>query len=77
MKVVFKLAVLGLIIGAVMNYAAYQKSGHMPLAGWFADVKKSAVNWVGQDSEPTVKSPIKVSKWTDAKGVVHYENRPV
>lgn len=67
------LVTLGCIIFAVTNYLGYQKTGTLPAREWWAHAQSAVKNVNGEAAPATVK----ISKWTDAKGVVHYDNRPV
>jgi hypothetical protein len=81
---IFKWVFLSATVVVVMNYLEYQKSGVLPAYEWVAKiqslviptVKKTANKLVGEQSTES-KNRVKVSKWIDANGVVHYENRPV
>ncbi len=76
MRVIFRVVILGFVLLTVMNYVSYQQTARLPARDWLA----SAEGWFNKlrhnDSSSEV-ARVKVSKWTDAKGVVHYENRPV
>jgi len=76
MKVVFKLVVLVFAVLFVTNYIAYQKTGNIPAHEWLASTKRTLNKFL--NANPSSESnTVKVSKWIDAKGVVHYENRLV
>ena len=81
MQFIGKLVVLSLVVLVVANYVAYQNSGSFlvsdwPAREWVASAKSEFNKVVDKDAVPDAKT-IKISKWTDANGVVHYENRPV
>lgn len=67
------LVALSCIVFAVTNYLGYQKTGTLPAREWLAHAESAVKNIKGETAPTTVK----ISKWTDAKGVVHYDNRPV
>lgn len=80
----FKLVVLGFIILVATNYMGYQQSGIVPARDWLVKVQsvvapavRNTVNKLTNAESSATNDTVKVSKWTDAKGIVHYENRPV
>jgi hypothetical protein len=76
MRVIFRVVILGFVLLTVMNYVSYQQTAHIPARDWLA----SAESWFNKlihKNSSSETATVKVSKWTDAKGVVHYENRPV
>lgn len=82
--VVVKLIFLGVMALVVINCLEYQKSGVIPAHTWFVKIQslvipamKNTANKLGAEQSSESNNRVKVSKWTDAKGVVHYENRPV
>ena len=75
MKTVLKFVVLGIAILAVTNYIGYQKTGRVPASEWFASLT-AAFNKINH-KDADKNNIVTVYKWTDVKGVVHYENRPV
>lgn len=76
MKVVFKFVALIFAVLVVTNYIVYQQSGNIPAREWLASAKRT-LNKIISDNSSSEPTTVTVSKWTDAKGVVHYENRPV
>lgn len=76
MRIVFRFVVLGFVAAVAFNYFVYQKNGTIPAREWLASAQNMGSNLANKQgiTEPTT---VKVSKWTDANGVVHYENRPV
>ena len=81
MQVVFKLVVLGVVALVVANYVFYQKTGEFlardwPAREWMASAKSELIKIVDNNAASEAGT-VKISKWTDANGVVHYENRPV
>lgn len=75
MKFVFRFAILGVVLLIVAHYVSPQLPDN-PLINWLASAEKTATTIINKNTSSDV-SPVKVSKWTDAKGVIHYENRPV
>lgn len=77
----FMVVFLGAAILAVTNYLGYQKTGSLPIQQWLTHIQSSIIptlkNSVKSVTGDEAPSTVKISKWTDAKGVVHYENRPV
>lgn len=79
----FIVLILGCSIFAVANYLGYQKTGILPVKEWILhaknsllpSLKDSVAQITGKEASP--KNTVKISKWTDANGVVHYENRAV
>lgn len=76
MKIVFRLIALGLVAAAAFNYFIYQKNGSIPAREWLASAQ-GMWSHIANKEGITEPETVKVSKWTDANGVVHYENRPV
>lgn len=84
MRIVFKiLVVLGVVVG-IANYVIYLQTGRMPVQEWVknislnpGDMASEAKN-LGKNVIDQVKpsEPLKVYKWTDENGVVHYGERP-
>jgi hypothetical protein len=75
----FGVLVLVCAVFAGANYLGYKNTGTLPVNEWIAQAKsalKNSVNWATGE-EASTKATVKISKWTDAKGVIHYENRPV
>lgn len=78
-----KLLAFGFIVLVAFNGMAYQKSGTVPARAWLASLqssimsvgKKASSQFTRGESSAELANVIAVSKWTDAKGVVHYENR--
>lgn len=75
----FGVLVLGCVVFAGANYLGYKNTGAWPVNEWIAQAKSALKNSVNKATgeEASTKATVKISKWTDAKGVVHYENRPV
>lgn len=75
----FGVLVLGCAVFAGANYLGYKNTGAWPVNEWIAQAKSALKNSVNKTTgeEISTKATVKISKWTDAKGVVHYENRPV
>lgn len=67
MKIVFRFLMLALVVVVAANYYIYQKTGSIPARTWLANAQKILIK-----AQPET---VKVSKWTDDKGIVHYENR--
>jgi hypothetical protein len=77
----FILVFLGGAVVCAINYLEYKKTGSIPIQQWFAHIQSSAIpslkNSVKSATGDSSPATVKISKWTDANGVVHYENRPV
>ncbi|GGY65851.1 hypothetical protein GCM10011613_07180 [Cellvibrio zantedeschiae] len=54
---------------------SYQQSHYIPTRAWLAGAENFLYKLMGKNSPADER--VKVSTWTDAKGVVHYENREV
>lgn len=76
MRIIFKLVILGFVLLIVMSYVYYQQTAHIPTRDWLVSAETRLNKLIHKDSSAE-STTVKVSKWTDAKGVVHYENRPV
>ena len=77
MKIVLRVLVLVVVVFVALNYFGYQQSLQLPWQGWVASFKNKANDLIPKSDSPEAKNIVKISKWTDDKGVVHYENRPV
>ena len=77
MKVVARLVILGLVVVGGFNYLSYQKTGVIPAQAWVENAQKAFTKLHAQNATSDEARTVKISKWTDTKGVVHYENRPV
>lgn len=77
MKIVLRVAVLVVVLFVVMNYFGYQTPSITPIEKWFSSATEKAKNLLPKNESTQAKESVKISKWTDEKGVVHYENRPV
>ena len=77
MKIVLRVAVLVVVVFVAMNYFGYQQSFQIPWQSWLASFKTTTDNLVPKNELSQPDNMVKVSKWTDENGVVHYENRPV
>jgi len=77
MKIVLRVAVLVVVIFVAMNYFGYQQSVQIPWQSWVASFKQKTNDLIPENESLNAKNTVKISKWTDDKGVVHYENRPV
>lgn len=92
MKILLTLVVLVLLAVVAINGAVYFKYGKAPFDDWmqssqqdgfmaatnelipvYKDLFDRTVN--GKSHE--AKKPVKIYKWTDNQGVIHYENRAV
>lgn len=71
MRLVLRGVVLLVITVAIAFYSGALK---LPLEEWIANASEKLRSLVS-NSSPADK--VTVSKWVDAKGVTHYENRPV
>lgn len=76
MRVIFRTVILGFVLLTVMNYVSYQQTARIPARDWLASAESWFSKLMHKDSSSET-TRVKISKWTDAKGVVHYENRPV
>ncbi|RYY76385.1 MAG: DUF4124 domain-containing protein [Gammaproteobacteria bacterium] len=77
MKIVLRVAVLVFVVFAAMSYFGYLQPAQIPWQKWVADLKTVTADIVPKNESSEAKNTVKVSKWTDENGVVHYENRPV
>jgi hypothetical protein len=77
MKIILRVVVLLVALLVALNYFGYQQSFHIPWQSWLASFKHKANDLIPKSDSPEAKNTVKISKWTDDKGVVHYENRPV
>lgn len=82
MGFIFKTIAVVFVVLAVTNYVIYQRTGNLPAREWVSSATKvidktANSKEISLDTSTLKVSTLKVSKWTDAKGVVHYENRPV
>jgi mevalonate kinase len=71
MRIVLRAAVL---VAVALAVAVYTGTLQLPAADWIASASQKLRSLVSSSS-PADK--VTVSKWVDAKGVTHYENRPV
>jgi hypothetical protein len=76
MSFMVKLVVLLIVVLVATNYVGYQNISDISALDWVVSAKKTLNKIVNKDAAPEVGT-VKVSTWTDAKGVVHYENRPI
>lgn len=76
MRIVFRFVVLGIVAAVAFNYFIYQKNGNIPAHEWLASAQHVLSRLANKEVASETET-VKVSKWTDANGVVHYENRPV
>lgn len=74
MRFVFKFAILGVVLLIITHYVFPQSPVNNFVNNGFADAEKVFNHLFKKD---TPADRVKVSTWTDAKGVVHYENRSV
>ncbi|WP_189416110.1 DUF4124 domain-containing protein [Cellvibrio zantedeschiae] len=72
MRIIFRFAILRFVLLIVMSY---QQSHYIPTRAWLAGAENFLYKLMGKNSPADER--VKVSTWTDAKGVVHYENREV
>jgi hypothetical protein len=77
MKTILRVLVLAVVVLVALNYFGYQQSLQIPWQSWIASFKHKANDLLPESESPEAKNTVKISKWTDDKGVVHYENRPV
>jgi hypothetical protein len=77
MKILSRIVILGVIIFVAMGYFGYLQPANIPWKTWVANLKSSTGDLVPKTESSQPKNTVKVSKWTDEHGVVHYENRPV
>jgi len=77
MKIVLRVLVLVVVVLVALNYFGYQQYLQIPWQSWVASFKNKANDLIPKSDSPEAKNTVKISKWTDDKGVVHYENRPV
>ena len=80
MKVITRVALLVVVAVAAGNYLVYSRTGQLPVKNWLAnwqngDISRQIKKVVSEPAGPA--QTVSVYKWTDANGVVHYENRPV
>lgn len=77
MKIVLRVLVLVVVVLVALNYFGYQQPLQVPWQSWVASFKNKVNDLIPESNSPEAKNTVKISKWTDDKGVVHYENRPV
>lgn len=77
MKIILRVVVLVVVALVALNYFGYQQSFQIPWQSWIASFKEKTKDLLPESESPAAKNTVKISKWTDDKGVVHYENRPV
>jgi hypothetical protein len=77
MKIILRVVVLLVVLLVALSYFGYQQSLQIPWQGWVASFKHKANDLIPKSDSPEAKNTVKISKWTDDKGVVHYENRLV
>ena len=77
MKIVLRVAVLVVVIFVALNYFGFQSSLNVPWKNWLASFKTHTDKIIPKSESSEPQNKVKISKWTDEKGVVHYENRPV
>jgi hypothetical protein len=77
MKIILRVALLVAVVLVALNYFGYQQYFQIPWQSWIASFKQKANDLIPESDSPEAKNTVKISKWTDDKGVVHYENRPV
>jgi len=77
MKIISRIIVLGVIVVVAMGYFGYLQPVNIPWKTWVANLKSSTGDLIPKNESSQPKNTVKVSKWTDEHGVVHYENRPV
>lgn len=71
MRIVLRGVVLLVIVVAIAVYSGVLK---LPADEWIANTPQKLRSLVSNSSSA---DKVTVSKWVDAKGVTHYENRPV
>lgn len=71
MRIVLKAVV---VLAVALAIALYAGVWQLPAGNWIANAAQKLRSLVS-NSSPADK--VTVSKWVDAKGVTHYENRPV
>ncbi len=71
MRIVLRGVVLLVIVVAIAVYSGVLK---LPAGEWIANTPQKLRSLVSNSSSA---DKVTVSKWVDAKGVTHYENRPV
>jgi len=72
---IFKLVVLCVVLLIVAHYIA-PRLPENPVSNWFVTAEKHAGKIINSDKFSDANT-VKVSTWTDEKGVVHYENRSI
>ena len=72
---IIRIIALVVAVLAVVNYMSYTQSGKIPAKEWLSSITKHLGQLGG--SHKLTEGKVKVSTWVDAKGVTHYENRPV
>lgn len=88
----FKFVVLIVLVGVGANFVIQKQTGKSPLQTWWVhfahehgiktdglstdQLMSSAKKIVDGDGAQSAEK-VKIYKWVDAKGVVHYENKPV
>ena len=93
MRFLFTLVILGLLVVGVVNGAIYLKYGKMPLRDWVQSAQQNGFVAATNELIPAYKKlfdqtventqaheaskPVKIYKWTDANGRIHYDNKPV
>ena len=77
MKIVLRVAVLVVVIFVALNYFGFQSTVNIPWKNWLASFKTNTDKIIPKSESSESQNKVKISKWTDEKGVVHYENRPV
>jgi hypothetical protein len=92
MKIILTLVVLVLLAVAAINGAVYFKYGKVPFHDWMQSAQQDGLivattglipvykdlfdRTINSKSQATSKS-VKVYKWKDENGVIHYDNRAV
>lgn len=76
MRIIVRLGVLVVLVVSVFGAVSYSQPGIIPVSGWVENVSSTFKRLVVSHASSSAES-VKVSKWVDAKGVTHYENRAV
>lgn len=82
MKAIIRFVVWAAILAGAANYLVYLQTGTMPIKTWLAKFQQNPISKVVAEnvdgaSKISAAKKVTIYKWTDANGVVHYDNQPV
>ena len=75
MSNITRIIALVVVVLVIVNYASYAQSGKFPAREWLLNAG-NLFSKLKSHATPDADK-VKISKWVDAKGVTHFENRPV